>query len=271
MFLLFLEIVVVASIVAWLLSCLTAFLSLGDFKNYSVFLVLVFFILPSLFDILVYAFLYKTSKKHNQTTLLRKELRFAKCSAVFTLIFNVLWLPFMVTSLLRNYCGSCDMDRSSLYLFILYFELLSLTISSLIYYRASLDFRLAFKMVALQFRNMICRNAKSDPPAVPVHARTKPRDSDENQVNIAMFWNGKGNGNCHPSQSSLRHLQSKNSTSKFGNVEVNIVPFDETKYFGEKNRTQEDFQARSETNAGMTLDNDLGFHDINIVPYDQSC
>ena len=85
-FLLFLEIVVIASVVVWLLSFLAAFLSLGDFKNYSVFLVLVFFILPSLFDILVYAFLYKTLKKRNQTTLLRKVISYCFLSAQFFLL-----------------------------------------------------------------------------------------------------------------------------------------------------------------------------------------
>jgi high-affinity K+ transport system ATPase subunit B len=69
---LFLGIVIIATVVAWLLSLLTALLSLVDFENYSVFFVIVFFILPVLFDILAYAFLYRASKGHNKTTLLKK-------------------------------------------------------------------------------------------------------------------------------------------------------------------------------------------------------
>ena len=62
----------IASFIAWLLSLLAALLSLADFKNYSIFLVLVFFMLPALFDILAYAFLYRSLKGHDETTLLRK-------------------------------------------------------------------------------------------------------------------------------------------------------------------------------------------------------
>ena len=64
-------VVIGTTIVAWLLSLLVALLSLVDFKNYSV-LVVVFFMLPILLDVLGYTSLYRSSKGHNQTTLLKK-------------------------------------------------------------------------------------------------------------------------------------------------------------------------------------------------------
>ncbi|CAB3979452.1 D(3) dopamine receptor-like [Paramuricea clavata] len=254
-------IVVIATVVAWFLSLLTALLSLVDFENYSVFLIIVFFILPVLFDILAYAFLCRASKGHNKTTLLKKELRLAKWFAIFALIFNVLWLPFVVTILLRDYCETCETERSSLYLFILYFQLLSLTISAVIYYKASLDFRLAFKMVAFEFCNMIGRNANSDPsPDVAMHDGTIPRVSNDHVKS-----------NARQSESSFRHSQSENSPSKAEHEEMHIVPFDQAKYFGEKDEKQDNFHAENEVNGGMSLDDEFGFHDIDIVPYDQSC
>ena len=201
-----------------------------------------------------------------------QEIRLAKWFAFFTLIFNAFWLPFVLTILLHDHCGSCDTEQSSLYLFILYFQLLSLTISSVIYYRASLDFRLAFKMVASEICNIIGRNANSDPaPDVAVHDGTMPRDSNENHVNIAMFRNVESSRNARQNQSSFRHAQSENSTSKIEHEEVHIVPFDQTKYFGVKDETQDEVHAENEVNEGMSLDDEFRFHEINIVPYDQSC
>ena len=190
-----------------------------------------------------------------------QELRLAKWFAIFTLIFNVLWLPFVVTILLRDHCETCDTERSSLYLFILYFQLLSLTISAVIYYKASLDFRLAFKMVSFEFCNMIGRNANSDPSLdVAMHDGTIPRDSNDHVKS-----------NARQSESSLRHSQSENSPSKAEHEEMHIVPFDQAKYFGEKDEKQDNFHAENEVNGGMSLDDEFGFHDIDIVPYDQSC
>jgi hypothetical protein len=125
-------------------------------------------------------------------------------------------------------------------------------------------------MVASEFHNMIGRNANSEPSPVSAHGSTRPCDANENNVNIAMFWNVEGNGNPRQSQSRL-HSKSEDSSTKVANEEVNIVPFDQTKYFEGKTTTQEDFQAENETNEGMTLDDEFGFNDIDIVPYDQSC
>ena len=68
----FVGIVIILTVITWSLSLLAALLSLVDFKNYSVFLVIVFFILPLLFDVLGYVLLYRRLQGHNQTTLLKK-------------------------------------------------------------------------------------------------------------------------------------------------------------------------------------------------------
>ena len=65
-------IVVIITVITWSLSILAALLSLVDFNNYSVFLVIVFFVLPILFDMSGYVLLYRHSKGHSQTTLLKK-------------------------------------------------------------------------------------------------------------------------------------------------------------------------------------------------------
>ena len=195
----------------------------------------------------------------------------AKWFAIFTIIFNILWLPFMVAILLHENCGSCDTEQSSLYLFILYFQLFSLTISAVIYYRASLDFRLAFKMVASELCNVIGRNTNSDhPPDVAIRDGTMPRDANENHVNIGMVWNGEGNRDARPNELSPRYSQNDNFASKARREEVHIVPFDQTKYFDTKSDTQEDLE-EDEVNGGMSLNDEFGFSDIDIVPYDQSC
>lgn len=177
----------------------------------------------------------------------------------------------MVTILLHENCGSCDTEQSSLYLFILYFQLLSLTISAAIYYRASLDFRLAFKMVASELCNVIGRNTNSDhPPDVAMRDGTIQRDANENHVNRAMFGNGEGSRDTRPNELSPGNSQNENLASKARREEVHIVPFDQTKYFDTKNDIQEDFD-ENEVNGGMPLNDEFGFSDIDIVPYDQSC
>ncbi|XP_028403209.1 sphingosine 1-phosphate receptor 2-like [Dendronephthya gigantea] len=265
--------VIISCVIVWFLSLLAALLSLVDFKNYSIFLVTVFFILPFLVEVFGYVLLYCCSKGRTQTTLLRKELRLAKWFAIFTFIFNVLWLPFIVTILLRDHCESCDTERGSLFLFILYFQLLSDAISAMIYYRASLDFRLAYKIVFSELRNMICRGANSDNPQdVAMHDGTIRRDAKENHVNEAMYWNEEASRNARHNDSSLRHSRTADPSSKADHEDVHIVPYEQTKYFSGNFGAEEDIQGVDGDNDGvLTLDDEFGFHDIDIIPYDQSC
>ena len=182
----------------------------------------------------------------------------------------------MITILLRDHCESCDTEQSSVYLFVLYFELFGLTISSAVYYRASRDFHLAFKAVGQELFNTVSRNAnsRSDPsPDVMMCDSTITRDSKEKHVNMGMVCDCEEDRSTRQSKSSLQNSKSDNSPPKLEHEEVNIVPFDQTKYLDGKDGKQEDFYFEdvNEVNGGTRINDGFGFHDIDIVPYDQSC
>ena len=117
---------------------------------------------------------------------------------------------------------------------------------------------------------MIGRNTHSDPSQdVAMRDGSLPRDANENHANIAMFWNDEGKRETR-NEPSPRHSQNENSSSKARGEEVHIVPFDQTKYFDSKDDIEEDFD-ENEVNGEVSLDDEFGFSDIDIVPYDQSC
>lgn len=275
--------VAIAVVITWFLSIFASVLSLLDFKNYSVFLVITFFLLPWLFDVIGYTLTYRSLEGESQTTLLRKELRLANWFAIMTLVCSLLWFPFVVTSLLREHCASCDTSSSALLLFVLYFQLFSLTFSSLIYYNGSLDFRLAFKIIGKELRNLVGKkhDRDEDTPQGSLGHDGKPKhDGVVNQTNMVMFLNEEGRSGRN-TNSTVRHSfhEENNGLSMAPKEDVHIVPFDQARFFG-KNEQGEELSNEKEAGDLPSFDDldveqdskkELGFNDIEIVPYDQSC
>lgn len=139
--------------------------------------------------------------------------------------------------------------------------------SAMIYCRASPDFRLAFKTVISELFHAIGRNETTSPD-VALDDGTTPRES---HVNKAIFWDGAGTRNFHQSQSSPQSSKSMNCPSRVEDEEPHVVPFHQTKYLGEKDKTHADFCDENDLSGGVSVDDHFGFtNDIEIVPYDES-
>ena len=208
-----------------------------------------------------------------------------------TLVFTLLWVPFIIAILLRDYCTSCNLT-SSVVLFVLYCQSLSLIFSSLVYCRGSLDFRLAFKIVARELGSFLRRKRDrhhdippGSSPSPRISRVTTPSNRNEvvNQVNLAMFMERE--------QEEIMRMTASQSHSQGGvknaplekKEEVHIVPFDQARFLGQT-ASMKEFQSELCANevsslGEMNLEDDskknlqplVAFHDIEIVPYEQSC
>ena len=142
------------------------------FKDYTLFIVILAFILPTLVIIASYmTIFYMVKSRDMQGRRLQREIKLAGMIGIVILLFLLCWFPFFLLNMLFDYCPCRESISYRLIPWVKYFHYTNSTMNPVIYAYRNTDYRSAFKRIL--YRGFLCSKGSGRERSTSVRSYTQ--------------------------------------------------------------------------------------------------